>query len=57
MIPSQPPPTLQAKDDFSQLFNSFIQRCLTKNPNDRPSAIELLNVINVTLIIKGSVYY
>ena len=42
MIPSQPPPTLTNPAKWSPEFNDFIARCLTKNPNMRPSASELL---------------
>lgn len=45
MIPARPPPTLAAPQDFSPAFNKFIARCLTKDPKDRPSAAELLEVI------------
>ncbi len=43
MIPSKPPPTLAAKDDFSPTFNDFIAKCLTKDANLRPSAKQLLS--------------
>ncbi|KAL2914909.1 hypothetical protein HK105_205450 [Polyrhizophydium stewartii] len=42
MIPSKPPPKLEAEEDFSEEFRQFIARCLTKNPLARPSARELL---------------
>ncbi|KAJ8325356.1 hypothetical protein O5D80_006296 [Batrachochytrium dendrobatidis] len=42
MIPSKPPPKLEAENDFSEGFRKFIARCLTKNPAQRPSAKELL---------------
>eukprot|EP00698_Gefionella_okellyi_P006084 TRINITY_DN15549_c0_g1_i1.p1 TRINITY_DN15549_c0_g1~~TRINITY_DN15549_c0_g1_i1.p1 ORF type:complete len:493 (+),score=79.87 TRINITY_DN15549_c0_g1_i1:55-1533(+) len=42
MIPSRPPPKLEAADDFSANLNDFIAKCLVKNPEARPSAEELL---------------
>lgn len=44
MIPSKPPPTLETPTDFSPELNAFIQKCCTKDPSKRPSAVELLNV-------------
>lgn len=43
LIPSRPPPTLPNPGDFSENFNDFIAKCLTKDPSKRPSAEELLN--------------
>jgi serine/threonine protein kinase len=45
MIPARPPPILATPQDFSSAFNKFIARCLTKDPNQRPSAAELLQVM------------
>eukprot|EP00211_Chloroparvula_japonica_P003436 CAMPEP_0119124176 /NCGR_PEP_ID=MMETSP1310-20130426/3868_1 /TAXON_ID=464262 /ORGANISM="Genus nov. species nov., Strain RCC2339" /LENGTH=442 /DNA_ID=CAMNT_0007114087 /DNA_START=139 /DNA_END=1467 /DNA_ORIENTATION=+ len=42
MIPSRPPPKLSAPDKWSADFNDFIAKCLTKNPDERPSADDLL---------------
>ncbi|KAI8892681.1 kinase-like domain-containing protein [Globomyces pollinis-pini] len=42
MIPSNPPPKLADPSKFSPLFQDFIKKCLTKNPNNRPSAKDLL---------------
>jgi serine/threonine kinase 3 len=42
MIPSRPPATLSKKEKFSAEFNDFISKCLTKDPKDRPSAVQLL---------------
>ncbi|KAI9206895.1 kinase-like domain-containing protein [Polychytrium aggregatum] len=44
MIPMKPPPTLEDESKFSPVFRAFIARCLIKNPADRPSARELLEV-------------
>lgn len=42
MIPNRPPPTLKAPEHFSPLLNDFIATCLQKDPQQRPSAEELL---------------
>jgi serine/threonine protein kinase len=42
MIPSRPPPRLQEADKWSKDFNDFIIRMLTKSPDQRPTAQELL---------------
>jgi len=42
MIPSRPPPRLTEPDKWSKDFNDFLVKCLTKNPEQRPSAQDLL---------------
>lgn len=42
MIPSRPPPKLTEPDNWSKDFNEFIAQCLTKNPEQRPQAADLL---------------
>lgn len=42
MIPKNAPPTLANKRCFSTQLADFIARCLTKDPNRRPTALELL---------------
>jgi serine/threonine protein kinase len=42
MIPSRPPPKLTEADKWSADFNDFVFKCLTKNPDQRPGAKELL---------------
>ena len=44
MIPTKPSPTLPKPEQFSPVFNDFIAKCLSKDPNLRPSAAELLSV-------------
>lgn len=42
MIPNSEPPTLPNQKDFSTEFNDFLKICLMKNPEQRPSATDLL---------------
>jgi len=42
MIPSRPPPKLTEPDKWSKEFNDFVALSLTKNPEQRPTANDLL---------------
>ena len=42
-IPKSESPTLKASEKWSKSFQDFIQKCLYKSPNQRPSAHDLLN--------------
>lgn len=42
MIPSRPPPKLDEPEEWTTEFNDFVSKCLVKNPDQRPSAEELL---------------
>jgi len=42
MIPSRPPPKMTDPDKWSKEFNDFIFKTLTKSPDQRPTATELL---------------
>jgi serine/threonine protein kinase len=44
MIPSKPPPKFSEPDKWSKEMNDFLSKCLTKNPDQRPGADELLKV-------------
>jgi serine/threonine protein kinase len=55
MIPTKPPPTLENPDEFSDEFKTFISRCLTKSPDLRPTALELLKVLVINQRIRLSI--
>ncbi|KAJ3324983.1 hypothetical protein HDV06_005572 [Boothiomyces sp. JEL0866] len=42
MIPKLDPPQLKEKEKWSSDFHSFLKACLEKNPDDRPTAGDLL---------------
>ncbi|UYV76550.1 hypothetical protein LAZ67_14001107 [Cordylochernes scorpioides] len=42
MIPTKPPPTFQDPNQWSPEFVDFVQHCLVKNPEERWSALQLL---------------
>ena len=44
MIPNRPPPHLADESKWSKEFVDFVAQCLTKDPNQRPSAQQLLEV-------------
>jgi len=41
MVPVRPPPRLEEQGRWSPELNDFISQCLTKNPSERPRAIDL----------------
>ena len=47
LIPNRPPPHLKNESAWSPEFNDFIKQCLTKDPEKRPSAAQLLDVPSV----------
>lgn len=55
MIPSRPPPKLTEPQNWSKEFNDFIFRCLTKNPDQRPVASELLQDVFVKRTVNAGV--
>lgn len=44
MIPTNPPPTFTNPDLWSASFRDFVSKCLVKNPEDRATATQLLQV-------------
>jgi len=42
LIPNRPPPKLKDEEKWSPEFIDFISKCLTRAPDQRPSAIQLL---------------
>jgi len=42
MVPRRPPPTLKEPKKWSKEFNSFIETCLVKEIDKRPTPVELL---------------
>lgn len=42
MIPTKPPPSFRNPDKWSPEFIDFVSKCLVKNPEQRPTAEELL---------------
>ncbi|EFA75800.1 putative protein serine/threonine kinase [Heterostelium album PN500] len=42
-VPNMPPPKLANPKDWSPSFNDFISKCLTKDPEQRPSVGDLLS--------------
>jgi len=49
LIPYKPSPKLKNESEWSPEFVDFIAKCLTKNPAQRPSADELLQVRELVL--------
>lgn len=43
LIPTKQPPTLTEPKKWSDEFNDWVTQCLQKDPEDRPTAKELLN--------------
>ena len=44
MIPTKPPPTFRDPEKWSQEFIDFTSKCLIKNPEERATATDLLQV-------------
>ena len=43
-IPARDPPVLEKKQKWTPEFHDFLAKCLEKDPKQRPSAVELLQV-------------
>ena len=52
MIPTKPPPSFRNPDKWSPEFIDFVSKCLVKNPEQRASAQELLQVGGATETVK-----
>lgn len=44
MIPTKPPPSFRNPDKWTSEFIDFVSKCLVKNPEQRVSAAELMQV-------------
>lgn len=54
MIPTKPPPTFSQPERWSSEFIDFTSICLIKNPEERATATDLLNVRKTRLQGKES---
>ena len=54
LIATSPPPTLSNPEKWSASFINFIEVCLKKNPQERPSAKSLLQHEFILLADRGS---
>lgn len=52
MIPTKPPPSFRNPDKWSPEFIDFVSKCLVKNPEQRVSAAELMQV-GFNLLVKS----
>ena len=44
MIPTKPPPVFKEEAKWSAEFADFVAKCLVKNPEERATATQLLQV-------------
>ena len=44
MIPTKPPPFFKSPEKWSADMQEFVKKCLVKNPEERMSATQLLQV-------------
>jgi serine/threonine protein kinase len=44
LIMQLPPPTVKAREKYSEAFHDFLAKVLVKSPEDRPTASQLLKV-------------
>lgn len=50
MIPTNPPPTFRKPELWSDDFTDFVKKCLVKNPEQRATATQLLQVCKVNAV-------
>jgi serine/threonine protein kinase len=55
-IVNEPPTSLSNPERWSKEFNDFVRRCLTYDPNQRPTAKELMNHPFILKYSRGSSY-
>uniref|UniRef100_A0A5S6R2W3 non-specific serine/threonine protein kinase n=1 Tax=Trichuris muris TaxID=70415 RepID=A0A5S6R2W3_TRIMR len=55
MIPTKPPPSFRNPNEWSAEFIDFVSVCLVKNPDDRPTAEELMEHVFVANVCGSSV--
>lgn len=55
MIPSNPPPTLEDREKWTDKFHSFLEKCLVKKPDERATAAMLLDDPFITTAGESSV--
>ena len=53
MIPTKPPPSFRNPDKWSPEFIDFVSKCLVKNPEQRVSAAELMQVRFILFQVLG----
>lgn len=56
MIPTNPPPTFRKPELWSDEFTDFVKKCLVKNPEQRATATQLLQVCKAHTVEHGCVY-
>ena len=54
MIPTNPPPTFRKPELWSDDFTDFVKKCLVKNPEQRATATQLLQVS--AYVSKGRIF-
>lgn len=52
MIPTNPPPTFRKPELWSDEFTDFVKKCLVKNPEQRATATQLLQVSIKLLFVR-----
>lgn len=50
MIPTNPPPTFRKPELWSDELTDFVKKCLVKNPEQRATATQLLQVCKVNTV-------
>eukprot|EP01088_Endostelium_zonatum_P011446 TRINITY_DN25585_c0_g1_i1.p1 TRINITY_DN25585_c0_g1~~TRINITY_DN25585_c0_g1_i1.p1 ORF type:complete len:919 (+),score=212.80 TRINITY_DN25585_c0_g1_i1:386-2758(+) len=53
-VPVKPPPHLTEPDKWSPELNDFVRKCLTKDPEQRPNAVDMLTHPFLSKVISSS---